>query len=329
MIDKNMRNMIIAVLCAGLLICGCSRTAQPQATFPEPAVPATSSEVPEASEETTSDTTAESETEPVYSGPSDHSRAIVQEMILDHGAYGEAADPRISQLMAELRSEDPDYAARWERILDMWRYPDPDYTLNYGVLPDGLCDTDELCIVVLGFALNPDGTMRDELIGRLTAAKLSAEKYPNALIVCTGGGTAAMDASATEGGRMAGWLEDNGIDPDRIIVEDRSLSTSQNAMFTYDILMEQYPQVDQIALVSSDYHIAMAELVFTGESILRSPGSDGQVYTIVSNAAYQGTPRTLSQMFTAGGLLELAGDSESAFQIYYDTYDTGRLPRID
>lgn len=51
------------------------------------------------------------------------------------------------------------------------------------VLPDGLPDTDELCIVVLGFQLNPDGSMRDELINRLNVALRSAEKYPNAYIV--------------------------------------------------------------------------------------------------------------------------------------------------
>lgn len=71
------------------------------------------------------------------------------------------------------------------------------------VLPDGLPDTDELCIVVLGFQLNPDGSMRDELINRLNVALRSAEKYPNAYIVCTGGGTASGNASATEAGEMA------------------------------------------------------------------------------------------------------------------------------
>ena len=32
---------------------------------------------------------------------------------------------------------------------------------------DGLPNDDSLCITVLGFALNDDGTMKDELVGRL------------------------------------------------------------------------------------------------------------------------------------------------------------------
>jgi DUF218 domain. len=123
-----------------------------------------------------------------------------------------------------------------------------DLTIHENVLPDGLPNTDELCIVALGFQLNADGTMRDELIERLKVVLNSAEKYPNALIVCTGGGTAAENEASTEAGKMAEWLIANGIPEERIIIEDRSLTTAQNAIYTYDILTERYPQVSQLAL---------------------------------------------------------------------------------
>ena len=42
-----------------------------------------------------------------------------------------------------------------------------DMNVNVDVLPDGLPNDDSLCITVLGFALNDDGTMKDELVGRL------------------------------------------------------------------------------------------------------------------------------------------------------------------
>ena len=48
--------------------------------------------------------------------------------------------------------------------------------------------------------------MKDELIERLNTALRSLEKYPNAYVVCTGGGTAADNDSATEAGEMAKWL---------------------------------------------------------------------------------------------------------------------------
>ena len=55
---------------------------------------------------------------------------------------------------------------------------------------------------------------------------------------------------------MAKWLEKKGVDKKRIIVEDTSITTAQNAIFTYDILTSLYPSVTELAIVSSDYHIA-------------------------------------------------------------------------
>ena len=85
----------------------------------------------------------------------------------------------------------------------------------------------------------------------------------------------------TEADAMAGWLEEQGIQSDRIIVENKSLTTAQNAIYSFDILSEKYPEVSQIALVSSDYHIPWAVILFEtrfilGESPLR----------VVSNAVY-------------------------------------------
>ena len=184
-------------------------------------------------------------------------------------------------------------------------------------------------MVVLGFQLNPDGSMKDELIERLKVALASADKYPNAFIVCTGGGTAGENASATEAGKMAEWLIDNGVDPRRVIVEDRSLTTAQNAVFTYQILTEQYPQVKQLAIVSSDYHIATGALLFGAEAVLQAEEAGRETMAVVSDAAYPAPSGTLSRMFRAGALIELSGDVETAFEIYYETYDIHELPPLD
>ena len=196
------------------------------------------------------------------------------------------------------------------------------------VLPDGLPDTDELCIVVLGFQLNPDGSMRDELINRLNVALRSAEKYPNAYIVCTGGDTASGNASATEAGEMAKWLEEHGVDEGRIIVEDSSLTTAQNAIYTYDILVSEYPSVRYLAIVSSDYHIATGELLFSAESVLKAPVPGEEKLNVVSNASWDAPSGSLSTMFQAGALIELSGDAGTAFDIYYDNYDIHELPPV-
>ena len=261
--------------------------------------------------------------------PARDSREIIEELAVYYGSAGDAADEKAAQLLEELAVSDPDAAARWTRIMALWRSVSGDLPIHYDVLPDGLPDTDALAIVVLGFQLNADGSMRDELIERLGVALRSAEKYPNALVVCTGGGTATQDAAATEAGRMADWLTEHGVDPRRVIAEDRSLTTAQNAIFSFDILTERYPQVTQLAIVSSDYHIATGTLLFGAQSILLAAQPDADRIPVVSNAAYRAPSGSLSTMFQAGALLELSGDTRTAFDIYYDTYDIHALPPLE
>lgn len=254
---------------------------------------------------------------------------IIEEMVVDYGAYGEEAASRVEALLDGLESLDDDRAARWRSIMALWRTVGSDLTVNEGILPDGLPDSDALCIVALGFQLNPDGSMRDELVERLKVVLRSAEKYPSACILCTGGGTASENPSATEAGKMAEWLEDHGILPGRIIVEDRSLTTAQNAIYSFDLLEKQYPQVSQLAIVSSDYHIATGTLLFGAEATLRAREAGSETTAIVSNAAWKAPSGSLSAMFQAGALIELSGDVETAFDIYYDTYDIHELPPLD
>ena len=226
---------------------------------------------------------------------------------------------RDDQALLALASLDSALGDKWARIMKLWETP---VAVNEA-LPDDLPEDDSLCLVGLGFQLNPDGTMREELIERLKVMLVASEKYPNAVIVCTGGGTAADDPKATEAGRMAEWLETQGVDSARVMVEDRSLTTAQNAVNTYDILAEHSPQVKQIAIISSDYHIATGVLLFGAEAILR----DSDI-AVVSNAAWHAPTGTLSPMFQAGALIELSGDVETAFDIYYETYDIHELPPL-
>ena len=261
--------------------------------------------------------------------PKRESGEIIKEMLLYYGNYGDEAEDKVEELLKELRKNDKDAAEKWECVMDLWAHEAAGVRINYTVLPDGLPATDELVIVALGFQLYPDGRMKEELLERLKVVKRCAEKYPNAYVVCTGGGTAAENPSATEAGVMASWLKENGISSERIIVEDKSITTAQNAMFTLDILEEQYPQVTQIAIVSSDYHIATGELLFGAEATLRADKAGEEKYHIVSNAAWEAPSGTLSSMFQAGALIELSGDRETAFDIYYETYDIHELPPLN
>ena len=242
-------------------------------------------------------------------------RSQIERIVVSYAANGTKDEEALSALV----SLDPSIGEKWIRIMDLWEAP----VTVYDMLSDGLPDDDSLCLIGLGFQLNPDGTIREELEERLKVMLAASEKYPNALIVCTGGGTAAEDPSATEAGRMAEWLEAHGADPSRLIAEERSVTTAQNAIYTFDILAELYPQVKQIAIISSDYHIATGVLLFGAETILRDSDIE-----IVGNAAWHAPSGTLSTMFQAGALIELSGDVETAFEIYYETYDIHELPPL-
>lgn len=254
---------------------------------------------------------------------------IIEELVVYHGSYGEEAAEKEQELLKELKKADPEAAAKWEAVLDYWKYANQEIEINYDVLPDGLPDTGELCLVALGFQLNPDGSMKEELQERLKVVLASAQKYPNAHIVCTGGGTAKENKEATEAGEMAKWLQEQGIAKERIIVEDESLTTAQNAMFTYQLLAEQAPEVSRIAIISSDYHIATGSLFFEAWNILQQDEPDHLNAQVVSNAAYKAPKGTLSTMFQAGGLIELSGDIDTAYDIYYEEYDIHELPPLN
>ena len=242
-------------------------------------------------------------------------QALIERIVISYAACGETDE----EAMNALSAANPVLSDKWTRILDQWRTPVP---VNEA-LPDGLPDDDTLCLVALGFQLNPDGTMRDELIKRLKVLLAASEKYPHAVIVCTGGATAQNEPTATEAGRMAEWLRYRGVDSARIIVEDKSLTTAQNAIFSFDLLKARCPQVSQIAIISSDYHIETGALLFTAEAILR----DSPI-TVASNAALHTAGDALSKMFQAGALIELAGDTNTAFSIYYGTYHIHDLPPL-
>ena len=251
---------------------------------------------------------------------------IVRELVLYYASYGSDAARQNETLLAELRALDPDQAARWEKILDLWASLDAGLEIHEGQLPEGLPDTDELCLVVLGFQLAPDGSMREELIERLNVALRCAEQYPQAWICCTGGGTASQNKSATEAGMMAAYLIEQGVAPERILVEDRSQTTAQNAAFSLALLSERCPQVRSIAIVSSDYHIATGALLFSAQAILTAEDPDSPRYAVISNAAWPAPSGSLSTMFQAGALIELSGDIATAYDIYFDTYDIHELP---
>lgn len=185
----------------------------------------------------------------------------------------------------KLAALDKESADRWAAIIKYWNDANEKDFVNKDILPDGLPDDNSLCIVVLGYQLNADGTMKDELIGRLETALDNADKYPNAYILVTGGGTASANSSATEADCMAEWLIENGIAEDKVIIENMSKTTAENALFSYAILDRDYPEVSSIAIVTSDYHIPLGCMLFNSEFMLDRNKNIGDI-AVVANSAY-------------------------------------------
>ena len=96
----------------------------------------------------------------------DLSQDLIERSVISYAAYGK----RDEEALRQLAETDPDRYQKWNRIMDLWAAP---VTVN-PALPDDLPDDDTLCLTALGFQLNPDGTMREELIERLKVLKAAA-----------------------------------------------------------------------------------------------------------------------------------------------------------
>ena len=237
----------------------------------------------------------------------------VQQLIAYYRDDQEDAETDIARVLSEMAEVDAQQAEAWTQIMDYWSYVNTDMPVNLNVAPDGLAQDDSLCIVILGFALNSDGTMKDELIGRLETGLASAEKYPNAYVVVTGGGTAAGNPNVTEGGLMGEWLLEHGLDEERLIVEDQAPDTVGNAENTYRILSEQYPSVKDLVMVTSDYHVPRGSILFYSKCLLSAYESGGEPLQVIANAGYEtGSQGYESIALQASGVASVAGVSVSS-----------------
>ncbi len=237
----------------------------------------------------------------------------IADLIGYYKQYQESAETDILRTLEEMALVDPVQAEAWEQIMAYWSYVNTDMVVNIGTVPEGLPEDDSVAIVILGFALNDDGTMKDELIGRLQTGLAIAVAYPNSYVVVTGGGTAKNNPNVTEGGLMGQWLLDQGLAEDRLIIENKAPNTVGNAENTYKILSEEYPQVDSFVMVTSDYHVPRGCILFYSKCLLAAYESGGEPLELISNAGfYTGSNGYESISLQANGVASVAGVSASS-----------------
>jgi len=147
------------------------------------------------------------------------------------------------------------------------RFPPPSRTLSpYG-------------IIVLGGAVNAPGRRVDPEIletneagERLTALLVLARRYPDAKLVFTGGAGGLLDQGPAEADIVKARIGALGLDPARIIFENRSRNTYENALFTKQIVEPKSGQT--WFLITSAWHMPRAMGCF------REQGFDVQAFPV-------------------------------------------------
>lgn len=240
----------------------------------------------------------------------------IKELIVYYRDYQEAASTDIDRTLEKLRSIDETQYEVWSQIMDYWSYINTDMQVNIGTVPEGLPEDSSMCVVILGFALNSDGSMKPELIGRLQTGLAIAQTYPNCYVAVTGGGTASGNPNVTEGGLMGEWLLEQGLDESRLIIENKAPNTVGNAENTYRILAEQYPSVDSLVMVTSDYHVPRGCILFYSKCLLTAYATGQEPLQVISNAGFEtGSQGYESISLQANGVASVAGVSLSGVSV--------------
>ena len=126
------------------------------------------------------------------------------------------------------------------------------------------------CPKAVGIVLG-ENTRRDNVIlgeryrtlwgaDRLEGALAWLEAHPDCVAVVSGG--QGPGETMTEGEAMSVWLEAKGIDPSRIIVEDKATSTMENLEYSFELIRAAGGEPDgNVAIVTSEYHLCRAKLM--------------------------------------------------------------------
>ena len=108
------------------------------------------------------------------------------------------------------------------------------------------------CIVVLGAQVHESGPSV-VLKHRLDTARDYLERNPGTRCIVSGGQGA--NEHAPEADVMAAYLIEQGIDPDRIAIENRSSNTKENMGFSAALLD---PARDRVGIVTNNFHVFRA-----------------------------------------------------------------------
>lgn len=114
-------------------------------------------------------------------------------------------------------------------------------------------------IVVLGSG-TPNGKASPVLAARLDLALQQAARFPQAVVVVSGG--VDFGQTRSEAQVMGDYLREAGLPAGRIVQEEASSSTEQNLLFSKPLLAQRgVSTVQPIQLVTSDFHTLRARWI--------------------------------------------------------------------
>ena len=105
-------------------------------------------------------------------------------------------------------------------------------------------------LVVLGYKLCSNGNMSKILIDRLDKTIEVQKDFDKILL---SGGVANKKANASEANLMKKYLLDKGCPIEKIMIENMSMTTKQNAQFCAPIIEKL--NVEEFTILSSQFHI--------------------------------------------------------------------------
>lgn len=145
---------------------------------------------------------------------------------------------------------------------------------------DGAENSKAEYVIVLGAGVNGSKPSA-ALYERMQAALEYAETYPNATLVLSGG--QGEGENLTEARCMYEWLKGKGVSEKRLWLEEKATNTEENLRFSLDLIERKTgKRPDEIAVISSEYHLLRAELIakLQGvEEVLTYPAStDNPLY---------------------------------------------------
>ncbi len=118
-------------------------------------------------------------------------------------------------------------------------------------------------IIVLGSGLNRDLTPGRALTRRSEHAVDLWKAGYAPVIICSGGYTAGLSRAEASG--CAEVLRANGVPADAILIEDRSRSTEENALYSHEIMQDH--GWTAALIVSDGYHLLRATWIFSLQDI--------------------------------------------------------------